>query len=81
MNPNHNKSEVNFIGAIIKLLEAKIIVVLITLGFTLLAFIYTWQSKPTFSSNVLIEIGHFMKNDREIELIESPEDLIKNIKI
>lgn len=73
--------EINLFEIIDILIQSKTIIILTTLIFTILAFIYSVQKKPTYQSSVLIEIGHYETSSGPIELLESPNSIIQNLNI
>ena len=67
-----------------QLLASKMLVIVITLLFTILASYIGLSRPPVFTSTALIEIGQYVHPNNEYEqniLIENPEDLILELNI
>ena len=77
---NHYEDEIDLNVIIQKLMESKIIIIVTTLIFTILTFLYAPQKQPIYISSVLIEIGHYDLNDGSVELIEQPSSLTQDLK-
>ena len=67
-----------------QLLASKMLIIVITLIFTILATYIPLSKPPSFISTALIEIGHYVqpnKEDGQNILIENAEDLILELNI
>jgi len=78
---NHHGEEINLIEIIRILLGYKLLIILITLFFTLSGLFYATQKQPIYKSNILIEIGSYGFNIEPGGLIEDQSNLIHNLKI
>ena len=63
------------------ILNSKKLVIIVTLAFSLLAFIYTNQKEPEYQSTVILEVGSYDLLDGEKKLYESVSGLIKKLKV
>jgi len=63
------------------ILNSKKLIIILTLAFSLLAFIYTTQKEPVYQSNVILEVGSYRLTDGEEKIIEPVLSLIKKLKV
>ena len=63
------------------LIESKKLIISTILIFTTASIIYSLSLKPSFESSTKLEIGYFMTNNVDRELIESTSDLISDLNI
>ena len=63
------------------LLESKKLIISIVLIFTITSFIYSLSLKPSFITSTKLEIGYFEVDNGDRELIESPSNLISDLKV
>jgi capsular polysaccharide biosynthesis protein len=74
-------NEIDLREFFISILNSKKLIVIVTLAFSLLAFIYTSQKELEYQSNVILEIGSYRLLDGDKTLIEPIKSLIKNLNV
>ena len=75
------KDEINLAEIIKILIESKKLIVSTILIFTIASIIYTHSLKPSFITSAKLEIGALEFSNGDEELIESPSNLISNLKV
>ncbi|MDC1418049.1 Wzz/FepE/Etk N-terminal domain-containing protein [Candidatus Thioglobus sp.] len=63
------------------ILNSKKLIIIVTLVFSLLAFIYTSQKELEYQSTVILEVGSYRLLDGEKKLFEPVSSLIKKLKV
>ena len=63
------------------ILNSKKLIIIVTLAFSLLAFIYTTQKEVEYQSTVILEVGSYDLINGEKKLIEPVSSLIKKLKV
>jgi LPS O-antigen subunit length determinant protein (WzzB/FepE family) len=63
------------------LIESKKLIISTLLFFTIASIIYSVSLKPSFETSANVEIGYVTLNNGARELIESPSDLISDLKV
>tara|TARA_B110000008_G_scaffold14665_1_gene13762 strand:- start:319 stop:1368 length:1050 start_codon:yes stop_codon:yes gene_type:complete len=75
------EDELDLLKIIKILLESKKLIFLTSLIFFIASIIYSLSLKPSFETSAILEIGYTELNNGDRELIESPSDLISDLKI
>jgi LPS O-antigen subunit length determinant protein (WzzB/FepE family) len=78
---SNSLDELDFRQTFKMLRESKKVIFSSILIFVIAAILYSFSLKPTFTSSVLIEIGHYERLDGTEELIETPSNLISALKV
>jgi LPS O-antigen subunit length determinant protein (WzzB/FepE family) len=81
LNNEYLDDEIDLIELLRTLYSSKKLIVIVTLAFSLLAFIYTTQKELEYQSTVILEIGSYRLLDGEEKLYEPVSSLIKKLKI
>lgn len=77
----YDENEINLKEIFKVLIESKKLIILTIIVFTTVSIIYSLVAKPSFISSTKLEIGYFEMADGTQQLIETPSDLISNLKI
>ena len=77
----HFEDEIDFLQLIKILYDFKKLIISTILIFTIASIIYSLSLKPSFNTSAKLEIGYLEVNNGDRELIESPSDLISDLKI
>ena len=84
-NNDYQNNEIDFRKIYKVIITSKILIILITLSFSLLTFIYSSQKTSVYKSTAILEVGsyHDINNDINIneKSIETVKDLIKNVRV
>lgn len=75
------EDEIDFLQLIKILFDSKKLIISTILIFTIASIIYSLSLKPSFNTSAKLEIGYLEFNNGDRELIESPSDLISDLKI
>ena len=81
LNNEYLDDEIDLRELLRTILNSKKLVIIVTLAFSLLAFIYTNQKEPEYQSTVILEVGSYDLLDGEKKLYESVSGLIKKLKV
>ena len=73
--------EINFTKLYNIMINSKKLIIIITSFFLLISSIYSLSREPQYLSKVILEIGSYDSINGEKKLIESVENLIKQLKI
>jgi LPS O-antigen subunit length determinant protein (WzzB/FepE family) len=65
LNNEYQNDEIDIRELLRTILNSKKLILIVTLSFSLLAFIYTNQKEPEYSSTVLLEVGSYPMLDGE----------------
>jgi LPS O-antigen subunit length determinant protein (WzzB/FepE family) len=79
--PSPHDDEVDLREIIKILIESKKLIISTILIFTIVSIIYSLSLKPSFNSSTKLEIGYVYLKNGDSELIESPSDLISDLKV
>ena len=63
------------------LIESKKLIISTILIFTTASIIYSLSLKPSFETTANVEIGYVLMKDGQKKLLESPSDLISDLKV
>ena len=80
VNNNEVENKLDLLEVLQILVNSKNIIIVITLIFSLLAFIYSSLGDQQYKSVAIIEIGNFISKDGEENLIEPMSDLINYLE-
>ena len=81
LNNEYLDDEIDLIELLRTLYSSKKLIIIVTLAFSLLAFIYTTQKELEYQSTVILEVGSYRLLDGEKKLFEPVSSLIKKLKI
>ena len=81
LNNEYLDDEIDLIELLRTLYSSKKLIVIVTLAFSLLAFIYTTQKEVEYQSTVVLEVGSYDLINGEKKLVEPVSSLIKKLKI
>lgn len=81
LNNEYLDDEIDLIELLRTLYSSKKLIIIVTLAFSLLAFIYTTQKEAEYQSTVILEVGSYDLINGEKELVEPVSSLIKKLKI
>ena len=76
----HFEDEIDPLELIRAIIESKMLLISITLIFTISATLYSLTLKPFFISSVTIEIGYFKKPGEAPKLFDNPASLIMKLR-
>jgi len=80
-NNEYLDDEIDLIELLRTLYSSKKLIIIVTLAFSLLAFIYTTQKEVEYQSTVILEIGSYDLSNGEKKLVEPVSSLIKKLKV
>ena len=81
LNNEYLDDEIDLRELLRTILNSKKLIIIVTLAFSLLAFIYTTQKELEYDSTVVLEVGSYDLLNGEKELIWPVSTLIKKLKI
>ena len=81
LNNEYLDDEIDLIELLRTLYSSKKLIIIVTLAFSLLAFIYTTQKEVEYQSTVILEVGSYDLSNGEKKLVEPVSSLIKKLKI
>ena len=81
LNNEYLDDEIDLVELLRTLYSSKKLIIIVTLAFSLLAFIYTTQKEAEYQSTVILEVGSYDLINGEKELVEPVSSLIKKLKI
>jgi LPS O-antigen subunit length determinant protein (WzzB/FepE family) len=81
LNNEYLDDEIDLIELLRTLYSSKKLIVIVTLAFSLLAFIYTTQKEVEYQSTIVLEVGSYDLINGEKKLVEPVSSLIKKLKI
>ena len=81
LNNEYLNDEIDLIELLRTLYSSKKLIIIVTLAFSLLAFIYTTQKEVEYQSTVILEIGSYRLLDGEKKIVEPVSSLIKKLKV
>ena len=81
LNNEYLDDEIDLIELLRTLYSSKKLIIIVTLAFSLLAFIYTTQKELEYQSTVILEVGSYRLLNGEKKLVEPVSSLIKKLKI
>ena len=81
LNNEYLDDEIDLIELLRTLYSSKNLIIIVTLAFSLLAFIYTTQKEVEYQSTVILEVGSYDLSNGEKKLVEPVSSLIKKLKI
>jgi len=80
LQPQNNEDEIDLKELFITLIHSWKFIILTTLAFLLLSFIYSNQKEEMYESTILLELGSYESNQGK-GLIDPVSDLIKELKV
>jgi LPS O-antigen subunit length determinant protein (WzzB/FepE family) len=80
-NNEYLDDEIDLIELLRTLYSSKKLIIIVTLAFSLLAFIYTTQKEVEYQSTVILEVGSYDLSNGEKKLVEPVSSLIKKLKV
>jgi LPS O-antigen subunit length determinant protein (WzzB/FepE family) len=81
LNNEYLDDEIDLLELLRTLYNSKKLIIIVTLAFSLLAFIYTTQKEAEYQSTVILEVGSYDLINGEKKLVEPVSSLIKKLKI
>jgi LPS O-antigen subunit length determinant protein (WzzB/FepE family) len=81
LNNEYLDDEIDLVELLRTLYSSKKLIIIVTLAFSLLAFIYTTQKEVEYQSTVILEVGSYDLSNGEKKLVEPVSSLIKKLKI
>ena len=81
LNNEYLDDEIDLIELLRTLYSSKKLIIIVTLAFSLLAFIYTTQKELEYQSTVIIELGSYDLLSGEKKIVEPVSSLIKKLKV
>ena len=81
LNNEYLDDEIDLIELLRTLYSSKKLIIIVTLAFSLLAFIYTTQKEVEYQSTVILEVGSYDLSNDEKKLVEPVSSTIKKLKI
>ena len=81
LNNEYLDDEIDLLELLRTLYSSKKLIIIVTLAFSLLAFIYTTQKEAEYQSTVILEVGSYDLINGEKKLIEPVSSLIKKLKV
>jgi len=81
LNNEYLDDEIDLVEFLRTLYSSKKLMIIVTLAFSLLAFIYTTQKELEYQSTVILEVGSYDLINGEKKLVEPVSSLIKKLKI
>ncbi|MDC1447391.1 Wzz/FepE/Etk N-terminal domain-containing protein [Candidatus Thioglobus sp.] len=81
LNNEYLDDEINLIELLRTILNSKKLIIIVTLAFSLLAFIYTIQKEQEYKSTVILKVGYYDLLNGEEKLVRPVPRLIKKFKI
>jgi LPS O-antigen subunit length determinant protein (WzzB/FepE family) len=81
LNNEYLNDEIDLLEILRTIKSSKKLIIIVTLAFSLLAFIYITQKEKEYQSTVIIEIGSYRLLNGEKKLIEPVATLLKKLKV
>ena len=81
LNNEYLDDEIDLVELLRTLYGSKKLIIIVTLAFSLLAFIYNTQKETEYQSTVILEVGSYDLINSEKKLVEPVSSLIKKLKI
>ena len=81
LNNEYLDDEIDLVELLRTLYSSKKLIIIVTLAFSLLAFIYTTQKEVEYQSTVILEVGSYDLLNGEKKLVEPVSSLIKKLKV
>ncbi|MDB9938728.1 Wzz/FepE/Etk N-terminal domain-containing protein [Candidatus Thioglobus sp.] len=81
LNNEYLDDEIDLVELLRTLYSSKKLIIIVTLAFSLLAFIYTTQKEVEYQSTVILEVGSYNLINGEKKLVEPISSLIKKLKV
>jgi LPS O-antigen subunit length determinant protein (WzzB/FepE family) len=81
LNNEYLDDEIDLLELLRTLYSSKKLIIIVTLAFSLLAFIYTTQKESEYQSTVILEIGSYDLINGEKKLVEPVSSLIRKLKV
>ena len=81
LNNEYLDDEIDLLEILRTIYSSKKLIIILTLAFSLLAFIYTTQKEVEYQSTVILEVGSYRLLDGDKTLVEPIPSLIKNLKV
>ena len=81
LNNEYLDDEIDLVELLRTLYSSKKLIIIVTLAFSLLAFIYTTQKESVYQSTVTLEVGSYDLLSGEKKIVEPVSSLIKKLKI
>ena len=81
LNNEYTDNEIDFRELLRTILNSKKFIIILTLAFSFLAFIYTSQKAAEYRSTVYIEVGSYDLLNGQKKLVEPVLSLIQNLKV
>ncbi|MDA9319557.1 Wzz/FepE/Etk N-terminal domain-containing protein [Candidatus Thioglobus sp.] len=81
LNNEYLDDEIDLRELLRTILNSKKLIIILTLAFSLLAFIYTTQKELEYQSTVILEVGSYRLLNGEKKLFEPVSSLIKKLKV
>ena len=81
LNNEYIDDEIDLRELLRAMLNSKKLIIILTLAFSLLAFIYSTQKELEYQSNIIIEVGSYDLLNGEKKLVEPVSSLIKKLKV
>jgi LPS O-antigen subunit length determinant protein (WzzB/FepE family) len=81
LNNEYLDDEIDLIELLRTLYSSKKLIIIVTLAFSLLAFIYTTQKEAEYQSTVILEVGSYDLTNGEKKIVEPVSSLIKKLRI
>jgi LPS O-antigen subunit length determinant protein (WzzB/FepE family) len=81
LNNEYLDDEIDLVELLRTLYSSKKLIIIVTLAFSLLAFIFTTQKEVEYQSTVILEVGSYDLSNGEKKLVEPVSSLIKKLKI
>ena len=79
--PSPSEDEIDLKEIFKILIESKKLIISTILIFTTASIIYSLSLKPSFETTANVEIGYVLMKDGQKKLLESPSDLISDLKV
>ena len=81
LNNEYLDNEIDLLELLRTLYSSKKLIIIVTLAFSLLAFIYSTQKEVEYQSTVFLEVGSYDLINGEKKLFEPVSSLIKKLKV
>jgi LPS O-antigen subunit length determinant protein (WzzB/FepE family) len=81
LNNEYLDDEIDLIEFLRTILNSKKLIIIVTLAFSILAFIYTTQKELEYQSTIIVEVGSYRLLNGKINFFEETSQLTKKLKI
>jgi LPS O-antigen subunit length determinant protein (WzzB/FepE family) len=81
LNNDYLDDELDLIELLRIIINSKKLILIVTLAFSLLAFIYNTQKEREYQSTVILEVGSYDLLNGDKKIVEPVSSLIKKLKI